>query len=449
MAASPDITSRPRRLRFVAVFAVVALLMGAGCAKKEFFQQDETWFSPDATKEPEAAPLAPEPAAGDVSAIVRLLESEAADDRRRGVEALVGADAQSRAALPALTNRAVDAKELTDVRVSALAALAAVGPWHETVVPSVAALVDDPDEAVAEAAVRTLGRFEENAAPAAPRLVRALGDPRLHNAAIEALTSIGPPAVDALMAGARDDNAARRKASQEILSRLGNSSVPALLKELRQPSDFDGAVKALAAVGPVAIPELTKATTDKNDNVRRGACVALGLMGPDARSASEAVVKTTNDPVPSVRAAAQYALGRFGPVTGPQVQAVIWGLRDSDPGVRRAAAPGMLKVGPDAEPEAVDVLAKASSDHRWHVRAEVVSALGRVGPAAATAVPALVKRLSDSDPNVRERAARSLGQIGNAADSAISDLRKSLSDTHPHVREAAREAIAAIEKPAE
>ncbi|MCC6159465.1 MAG: HEAT repeat domain-containing protein [Deltaproteobacteria bacterium] len=427
----------------------IALLVGAcvcafGCAKKEFFQEDESWFDTEATPEPPVEL----PFTADVPSQTRALADPRDTVRADAARALAMTGGPARSSLPALGKVAANQEESVAVRVSAIDAMAAIGPWHETVVPTLDALAKGGEPRVRLAAVRALGAMDSEAAPAAPTLVALLTEIELRDESVDALVRIGPAAVPALSKAADHPNADVRGAAQVALARIGTPSVAALVQKLKDPRDYEGTVRALAAVGKGAIPDLEKALADRNDNLRRGAADALAIMGPTARPASAAIVKTTNDPSASVRTASQYALARIGPRTGPEVRAVIWGLRDSDVRVRKAAGLGIENLAPDAESPAVEEIAKALSDHRWNVRADCATALGRIGENAGAATPSLVRALDDSDPNVRERAARSLGSIGLTATSALDALRARTKDPHPDVRRAAIEAIAKIEESA-
>ncbi|MCL4235729.1 MAG: HEAT repeat domain-containing protein, partial [Deltaproteobacteria bacterium] len=389
-------------------FAVVACVCALGCAQKDFFKEDDTWFESAPTPEPPADV----PFTSDVPSQTRALADPRDTVRSDAARALAMTGGGARSSLPALARVAATTEESVAVPISAIQAMAAIGPWHEAVVPTLDALAKAGEPKVRLAAVRALGAMDSESAPAAPTLVALLAENDLRDESVNALVRIGPAAVPALSKAADHPNADVRGAAQAALARIGTPSVPALVQKLKDPRDYEGTVRALAAVGKGALGDLEKALADRNDNLRRGASDALAIMGPAARPASAAVVKTTNDPSASVRAAAQYALARIGPRTGPEVRAVIWGLRDSDVRVRKAAGLGIANVAPDAEAAAVDELAKALADHRWNVRADCATALGRVGENAGAATPALVRALDDSDPNVRERAARSLGLIG-------------------------------------
>ena len=138
--------------------------------------------------------------------------------------------------------------------------------------------------------------------------------------------------------------------------------VAALIQKLKELKDKDPRVSTNAAgdlsrIGPAAVPALTEALKDEDHNVRQGAIVALGSIGPTAKD----------------------------------VPALIRALKDEDAQVRDIAAGALAGIGPAA----VSALAQALKDEDRFVRGRAAYALGRIGPAAKDAVPALTEALKD------------------------------------------------------
>ena len=87
----------------------------------------------------------------------------------------------------------------------------------------------------------------------------------------------------------------------------------------------DAAAAALGQIGPAASaadPALAKALSDSNPRVRDLAAVALGSVGPKAAPAIPQLVSALNDPVDYVRAPAADALGAIGPGAQTAVKAL-------------------------------------------------------------------------------------------------------------------------------
>ena len=100
------------------------------------------------------------------------------------------------------------------------------------------------------------------------------------------------------------------------LTDLGEPAVPTLVTELKNPSMRYWATLALGEMGPQAksaVDPLSKSLDDVQPAVRREALIALAKIGPDAAAAAPTVVARLSDPDSAVRNAAALALGRMGP----------------------------------------------------------------------------------------------------------------------------------------
>jgi HEAT repeat protein len=101
-----------------------------------------------------------------------------------------------------------------------------------------------------------------------------------------------------------------------------------------------------------------------------------------------------------MRASAALALGRIGPEASSATSALITALLDSDPAVRIQAARALGRIGPGASP-AIDALVSALSDDLIALRICAAEALGRMGESAQAAVPALVAALNNDHSGMR------------------------------------------------
>lgn len=142
-------------------------------------------------------------------------------------------------------------------------------------------------------AARSLGKIGPEAKPAIEQLRIALGDPNLEVrfASLEALGKMGTdgiaPIIDTL-----GDAKLQLKAC-EVLSRFGaeaGSAVPTMVEVMRNV-DIDVRVQVASYIVKVdranaaVLPVLIKGLKDSNDTIRRTAVLALGVMGPNAKSA--------------------------------------------------------------------------------------------------------------------------------------------------------------------
>jgi HEAT repeat protein len=155
-------------------------------------------------------------------------------------------------------------------------------------------------------------------------------DPFVRGEAAIALAAIGPPAAPAvaklqkIVADEAEDPGARYSAAY-ALGRIGEAAAPAIdiLRGLSQSEDelmATVAVWAALKIEPgnteffeTAMPRLRKALKAESDLARLEAAVALGEIGPHAKTAIPILeVVEEDDPVRAVRAAAAEALRKIG-----------------------------------------------------------------------------------------------------------------------------------------
>ena len=337
-----------------------------------------------------------------------------------------------------------------DRRRAALLAAELVGPNKSTkVLPALtAALRDDTEERLREAAAVALGRLGERQGSRAPNdrvsfeapregLIAALRTDKsgkVRRAAAEALGRLeaveAAPAVDVLAAALKDPDPATRTAAAESLRRIGadaRDAVPALreaLEDVAAPAATR--VQAALALGNIggpalpAVPELTAALAPANPpQVRRAAAATLGRLGKGAAEAAGPLGKVLVD--------------RAG----------------SDVELRRAAAAALDGLGPDAG-AALKALQDALTDDDRFVRGLALHALGRMGAELASdrksVVAAVLARLNDRVVEVRVAALETLGALGPDGlgpdlGLVVGRIGETSRDSQKAVRDAAQEAL--------
>jgi HEAT repeat protein len=185
--------------------------------------------------------------------------------------------------------------------------------------PSLAARLDDPEEAVRLEAVRALGRLRSAEARAV--LFRAAADrsDAVRWAATDALATIGLEASDSTtladLLGATDPYL--RAFGAWALGEGGKQAAWTSPSLTRRLEDVDPDVRAVAATAigrlgsaEAAVPALTLALQDHDERVRREAADALGRMGSAARAALAALDAARGDASEEVRQAASVAVTR-------------------------------------------------------------------------------------------------------------------------------------------
>lgn len=142
------------------------------------------------------------------------------------------------------------------------------------------------------------------ARPAAARAPASLADPdpAVRERAAASLAAGGATSVEPLAAALADADPFVAGAAADALARIGERSVPALVRALGDP----------------------------REEVRVGAAVALGKLGPRASGAVPALVKALSDPKAVVRWTAANALGAAGAASAlPALREALWD-RDED-----------------------------------------------------------------------------------------------------------------------
>jgi len=302
------------------------------------------------------------------------------------------------------------------VRVAAIEALGAAA--HPSMVEPLMATIRDAEKAghpsgaeVRAAAVAALQR----AGPAAGALLRQSAvdrNPRLREAAIEALGGIGDPeAIPTLVAALGDDRSNVRQAAARALARARTpDSVTALIASLqhRDPLTRRSVIEALGEAGDArAVDALSRVLCERERPVRDAAVRALGRIGsPDA--------------VDALVAAYQSADRDLRQAAGDALREARWQPRDE----RGRAVAALLRgdyAGAAAEgPVAVELLVGSLGAKDPGARKGAADALASLRDGRAA--KAITRLLDDRDEPVRTSAARALVEIGPPAAASVIDM---------------------------
>jgi len=169
-------------------------------------------------------------------------------------------------------------------------------------------------------------------------------------------------------------------AEAEMCRRAGGRSPYAMA---RQPGEFDIRrildTAELVGKGPQATAELATLLADKDSAVRYWAATGLLTLGPEAKTAEQALQKALADPVPNVRLAAAEALCRLGREKDA-LPVITAGLRDKDERVRLQAGivlSALGELGRDATPDMKAALArKNKGTYALYLQSALQHALG-------------------------------------------------------------------------
>ncbi len=311
-------------------------------------------------------------------------------------------------------------------------------------------------------------------------LVEMLVQPQQENQKeiMDKLVAKGDEVVPELIQAMSEGGDAQTVAHQ-TLGRIGKPAVPALIEALGG-SDYQiryGAIMALGEIGPDAVDAVeplkdlfgrvmsneqiaimhTLADITGGDHIiamlkaalrveglRYHAMRVLGDIGPKASSAVPIIIAYLADEKDQTRVEAIESLAGIGPVEGV-VDGIAGCLSDPEARVIICAAKALGTFGEDAT-GATRALADALDNDAENVQKNVARVIGQIAPASRDAIPALIGALDIEDPLARREVADALGQFGPEASSALPALKEaSTSDTMDYVRNAALEAIAAIE----
>jgi HEAT repeat protein len=330
-------------------------------------------------------------------------------------------------------------------------------------------LLNDEDLRVRSAAVEALGTIGgPRVAPLLLGALRSAGETRadsegtaLRDRLVDALASVGEPALAGLVEAVHDRQPSVREAAARVLGRIGGKEgIEALggaLSDDRSNVRQAAAAGLALAGGPTALRALQAALAHKDPATRRAGAEALGRLEDPA--AVPALVRTMSDRERAVREAAAAALAAAR--TPDAMEALLSSLRSEDRETRQVAAGALRSANwtpTTAEGRAAsavlrgdymaaaaegqissDYLAAALSEKDAAARRGAAEALCRVPePKAAASLAAM---LSDTDPGARDAAVRALAAIGLPA---VPPLLDSLEDRSPTTRAAASSAIAQI-----
>ena len=210
--------------------------------------------------------------------------------------------------------------------------------------------------------------------------------------------------------------------------------------DAKETAHVQSAVEALLACGEPALPRVTAALANADEQIRTGAALVLLQSGPDARKCVLEGFEQARDPLVQLSLArAILALGVECPAA---VHIVMANLKHPDDKVRHEATHALGDLTSEsgaAVAVLAEYLASEDGDQRYHSALSLI----RIGPAAAAATPALIKALHDADARVRQGAVQALAAIGEPARAAMPALVALRDDPSDEVRWQAGEVLKA------
>src|SRR5439155_1762109 len=152
---------------------------------------------------------------------------------------------------------------------------------------------------------------------------------------------------------------------------------------------------------------------DRHELVRRRAALALGELGPAARTAVPALLEALRDKELMVRRWTAFALGEIASKAASAAGPLVELLREPSAATRCIGAIALSRIGADA----VSTLIPALKDADVQVRRLAASTVGKCGGDVQARLVALQSVSQDADPFVR-----------HAVQEAIERLRSNVSE---------------------
>ncbi len=201
-----------------------------------------------------------------------------------------------------------------------------------------------------------------------------------------------PRARQAVLRALRDPSVDVREVAASSLGAAGKEAIPALVAALGdQGGVVREAARSLGQIGADAIPAVTAALLDRRSSKRRvGAVSALAAIGPPALPT---LIDVLEDP--TLRVLAADAIAEMGPPAAPAVPALAAALETSNPPTRGWILRAISAVGHEAG-AAVPAVTRALDYEDHHTRVAAAATLGAIGPAATAAIPRLSAMARDA-----------------------------------------------------
>jgi HEAT repeat protein/S1-C subfamily serine protease len=314
--------------------------------------------SPEPPKRARAAEVLGEVGADAKAAVphlVKLLKDKDESVRKNSVQAIVQIGSLTQGDLPGVVDAIKDPNP--DIKVSAITAIQLMGPEADIAIPSLIEALHDPQTPVRLHAAKALGAMTATAKAAIPTLAKVLEadkSPDVRAEAVLALSKMGPDArvaLPSLEAALKDPNLDVRLGILSAIESIGPDAkilAPLLVKTMKEKNrDYRaGVIKALGAIGPDAAKDSLEPLISslQEGRLRRDATEALSKMGKPAVKPLIALLIARD---PNIRICAVVALGEIGPDAKSAVDLLNRLARvDRAQEVRDAAKDAVKKINP-------------------------------------------------------------------------------------------------------
>lgn len=264
--------------------------------------------------------------------------------------------------------------------------------------PALVTALSDSDNKVREAVAHSIGQMGPEALPVLSEMLTH-GDKYVRRNAAWAMGRLGPlarPALQALCVALKDADPRTASGIAQALGNMGAEgadSIPALAEAMRGTNIVlcRLAAKALSQIGSPAVATLIAHLQHSDPFVRGESALAIGWMGPIARSAVPFLAQVVRGSRPASIRTPPPPSHRFGNQPETENEELDFGLSDS-------LTPPQTPPPETGSPEE-------------SCRVYAAQALGRIGPHAATALPELREAARAGFEALRHAANQAIRQI--------------------------------------
>ncbi|MBN1959631.1 MAG: HEAT repeat domain-containing protein [Deltaproteobacteria bacterium] len=266
--------------------------------------------------------------------------------------------------------------------------------------------LDNPDDAITEAAVVVLGILREPAF--VPRILEAVASRPFVKAAFDAIRPMGTEVVPPLLDAIDDLSIDARILALEVIESFGDPRAVAKLLSIAsgiEPRAAEAAISALGKLGgPDCIDQLMNVVCNGDNDIVRQTALALAAIGirhPSEVAGKIRAVLANGD----VRPVWIIVLGLIG--RSEDMDTIVAASRHRDSDVRRAAIEAFSAYHGEVDE---NVVVLALTDESPAVRAVAARALGHYH--SERVINALMVSVNDTDALVVAETLRALGRAG-------------------------------------
>ncbi|CAJ1371140.1 unnamed protein product [Effrenium voratum] len=242
----------------------------------------------------------------------------------------------------------------------------------------------------------------------------------------------------------------------------GAQEAPRIALKLKDPAGRFAAATALGKLGPHVVqknlPELVACLKDKDSLTRQAAGDTLAVAADVVSQDGQGIASLLKDPAPGIRCTAALALGKLGPKGAAYAAEVAELLRDtaedesesylavgggslrSDATLRRPKCAALASLSRMQAESHLNAIAAALRDTSYEVRLAALDAIMHMGPSAKKYSTSVMSVMEDDVYLVRLKSCQCIAAIG--ATDVMDNLPDLFQDEAPSVRQGALEALA-------